>query len=115
MSAVLRYSMMRFALFVLVLAVLRLAGASTLVAVGGAAVVSMLLAYVLLRGPREAAARVVAERTAARLDARRSGADDDADVEDRAVDAAPVGQAEPTGPTDRVRRVEPDGPAEPSR
>ena len=112
MSAVLRYSMMRFALFVLVLAVLSAAGASTLVAVGGAALVSMLLAYVLLRGPREAAARVVAERTAARIGARRSGVDDDADVEDRAVDAAPDQQP---GRADRVRRVEPDGPAEPSR
>jgi len=100
MSAVLRYSMMRFALFVLVFAVLALVGAEPLVAVGGAALVSMLLAYVLLRGPREAAAQVVAERTAARLDARRSRLDDDAEVEDRAVDAAPV---------------EPNGPAEPSR
>jgi hypothetical protein len=69
-TAVLRYTLLRLALFVAVLAVLSLAGASELTAVIGAAVVSVLLSYVLLRGPRETAARAIAERTQARLEAR---------------------------------------------
>ncbi len=97
MTAVLKYTVLRLGLFVAALLVLFLLGARELVALVGAAVISLLLSYVLLRGPREAAARAVAERTRARLGeppaegeqpaARRPRLDDDAVAEDAALDA----------------------------
>ena len=106
MTAVLRYTVLRIALFVAALAVLALLGASQLTALVGAAVVSLLLSYVLLRGPRDAAALAIAERTRARLDARngtaadgqapdggrrRSRIDEDAAAEDAAVEHRATG------------------------
>ncbi len=113
MNAVLRYTVLRIALFVAALAVLALLGASELTALVGAAVISLLLSYVLLRGPRDAAALAIAERTRARLDARSGVAQDaaaeDAAAEDAAVDDVARGDRRTGRPTDRPAD---QGPAE---
>lgn len=90
MSAVLKYSLLRFALFGVVFAALWATGAGPVVAVFGGALVSVLLAYVLLRGPREAATRAIEEQTRRRLEQRSVAppVDQDAAVEDAAVDRA---------------------------
>jgi hypothetical protein len=95
-TAVLKYTVLRIGLFAAALVILTLLGARELGALVGAAVISLLLSYVLLRGPREAAARAVAERTRARLGEppadgqepapRRPHLDDDSAAEDAALD-----------------------------
>ena len=91
MVALLKYSVLRLALFVAVLGGLAWAGANLMIAVVGAALVSMMLSYVLLRGPRDQLARLVADRTEHRLVAaqRRVGAKaaEDAAIEDAADEA----------------------------
>jgi positive regulator of sigma E activity len=93
-SAVLKYSVLRLGLFVAALVVLSLLGASELTAVVGAALVSLLLSYVLLRRPREEMAQVIAERTERRLAQPRRGARPDADAaaEDAALDGQDRGR-----------------------
>lgn len=83
MNPVAKYTLARLALFVGALALLSLAGAGRLTAVAGAALVSMLLSYLLLRGLRDQVAERVAEGVQRRLDdkARRRLAEQDADPE----------------------------------
>jgi len=89
--ALLKYSVLRLALFVAALGGLAWAGANLMIAVVGAALVSMMLSYLLLRGPRDQLARVVADRTERRLVAaeQRIGAQaaEDAAIEDAADEA----------------------------
>jgi hypothetical protein len=63
---VLRYTVLRLGLFVVVLAALFAAGARGLLLVGLTVVVSLALSYLLLRKQRDAMAVVIAERIAAR-------------------------------------------------
>ncbi len=56
-----------------------------------AVLIGLMLSYAAFRGPRDAAARWLADRAERRRAAkgpRTSDIEDDADVEDRAVDAA---------------------------
>lgn len=87
------YSVLRVALLVLSWLLLTWAGLHPLAALLVAAFVAWGLSYVALGGPRDAAARYLAERAAVR--ATHAGrpvlsphAREDADVEDAAVDAA---------------------------
>lgn len=91
MLPVLKYTVMRLVLFVVALALLSLAGAGRLTAVVLAALVSALVSYLLLRGPRDAVAQVIAERVESRLDHPGrfgQGVREDEQVEDAAVDRA---------------------------
>lgn len=90
-SAVLRYSLLRLGLLVVVLVVLRLVGFGGWLLILLAAVVSMALSYVLLAAPRAQLSRQIAaraERPAARRRPSRFDRhlDDDAAVEDAAVE-----------------------------
>ncbi|HZI98208.1 MAG TPA: DUF4229 domain-containing protein [Actinomycetales bacterium] len=83
------YTVLRLALFVAVLAVIALIGARGWLLLLLAAVVSLALSYVLLRGPRERLAEQVAERAdpSRRRPGRVSKAlDDDARAEDEAAE-----------------------------
>ena len=85
--ALLKYSVLRLALFVAVLALLAVFGMGQLFAIIGAALVSMMLSYLFLSGPRNAAASELAERVQRRAAAHGpSGAQADAAHEDAAVD-----------------------------
>lgn len=77
--------MARLALFVVSLALLAWAGAGQLWAIVGAAVISMLVSYVLLRGLRDQVALQVADRVARRTGRPAPGEDELA--EDAAVDS----------------------------
>lgn len=89
MAPVLKYTVLRLALFVAVLALLTALRAGPLLAIVGAALVSMMLAYLFLRGPRDEVTARIAERMERRAGRRGpSAADLDAAVEDAAVDAA---------------------------
>ena len=83
MNPVAKYTLARLTLFVAVLALLSLAGAGRVTAVIGAAVISMLLSYLVLRGLRDQVAERVAGRVQRRLDraAERRAADRDAEPE----------------------------------
>ena len=91
MLPVLRYSVMRLALFVATLGLLALVGARGLLLLMLAAGVSFALSYVLLWRARSDVSRVISERVAARLDRPRSGfarrLQEDDEIEDAAVDA----------------------------
>ncbi|MBI4941584.1 MAG: DUF4229 domain-containing protein [Actinobacteria bacterium] len=97
----LKFTVLRLALFLVALVTFSWLGAGTLLAVALAAVVSALLSYVLLRGPREELASTVHDRIQRRLEAgearssagSRRRAEDDA-VEDAAADAALARQDE---------------------
>ena len=96
MVAFVKYSVMRLALFVGVLALLAVLQAGPLLALAGAVVVSTMLSYVLLRGPREAVTAQLAERVERRADRRPpTRAEQDAAAEDAAVDAAAEAAVEP--------------------
>ncbi len=92
--ALIKYTVLRLALFVAAMGVLYLLGARGILNLALAAVVSMLLSYLLLRGPREALAQEVAGRVGRRLDGPADGSrgmlglDDDSAAEDAAVDNA---------------------------
>jgi len=75
---------MRLALFVGALWLLFLLGAGPLGAIIGAAVVSFLLSYVLLRGPREQVVEQIAERAERRHQHPAAPTDKDAAHEDAA-------------------------------
>lgn len=86
---------MRLALFAVALGLLYLAGVRGLLNIVLAALVSLMLSYLLLRRPREQLSQEIAERVAGRLkkdpSTRRPaplGLDDDAESEDAAVDRA---------------------------
>jgi Protein of unknown function (DUF4229) len=88
MVPLLKYSVMRLALFVAVLGILAVLGAGPLLAVIGAALVSMLLSYVLLRGTRDELATTIADRVQRRTEDRVAGVvDEDTAIEDAAADA----------------------------
>jgi C4-dicarboxylate-specific signal transduction histidine kinase len=76
-----KYSLARLGLFVAVLAVLSLLGAGRITAVLGAAVISLLLSYVLLRGLRNAASQQIADRVQRRLDERAARREADSEPE----------------------------------
>ena len=100
---VLKYTVMRLALFVVVLALLSWAGAGKLTAVVGAALVSALVSYLVLRGPRDEVARLLAHRVEARLDNPGrfgQGLREDEQVEDAAVDRAVA--PDPARPNDQA-------------
>jgi hypothetical protein len=90
----LKYSVMRLALFVASMGLLYLLQIRGLLNIVLAAVISLLLSYLLLRRPREELTQQIADRVAGRLkggpSARRSslGLDDDAEAEDAALDSA---------------------------
>jgi hypothetical protein len=83
----LKFTVLRLALFVAALAALAALGAGLVVAVVGAGVVSMLLSYLLLRGPREALSRQIAEYSERRLSKHQPVASPDSQAEDAADDA----------------------------
>ncbi len=85
MNPLLRYSMARLALFVVSLGLLVWAGAGQLWAIIGAAVISMLVSYVLLRGLRDQVALQVADRVARRT-GQRPGPGVDEQTEDAELD-----------------------------
>ena len=90
-GAVLKYSVLRLSLFVMATVVVWQLGATPVLAVLIGAVISLLLSYVLLRGPREEMAQALAARVSARAGRparppRRGRAQDEA-AEDRAADA----------------------------
>lgn len=85
------YTLIRLALIAVAWVVLWLAGLSGPIAFAAAVLIGLMVSYLAFRGPRDAAARWLADRAARRRAAkgpRASGIEDDADVEDRAVDAA---------------------------
>jgi hypothetical protein len=88
---VVRYTLLRLALFAAVLLVLSLAGARGVLLLALTVVVSMGLSYLLLRKQRDAVAGVVAERLAARAGEPHAPGDDEAaeDAEDDARRAQP--------------------------
>jgi hypothetical protein len=96
---VLVYSVLRLLLFAAALGALWLAGMRGWLLVLVAAVVALMLSYLTLNRPREAASRYLAERAERRA---RTGErfsreiEDDAAVEDAAVDAADGPEAHPT-------------------
>lgn len=106
--AVLRYSLLRLALFAVALLALLWAGMNPWLSPLLAAFVAWGLSYVLLPGPRDAAALEVAQRVQARR--ARGGrveltgrARQDAEVEDAADEAARTGklaERPSPGPTD---------------
>ncbi|GIG22201.1 hypothetical protein Cch01nite_29250 [Cellulomonas chitinilytica] len=87
------YSVLRLALFAACVGLLWWAGMRSWLVVVVAALVAWALSYVLLRGPRDAAARQLADRAERRRvlgDRERFGvrAQEDADLEDAADEAA---------------------------
>ncbi len=93
-----KYSVLRLALFVGAMGVLYLCGARGLLNLLLAAVISMLLSYLLLRGLRDEVSRAIAGQIEARLPPsgpRTLGLDDDSTAEDAAVDAADAVVREP--------------------
>lgn len=100
MLPVLRYSLLRFALFTACLGVLYLAGARGLLDLVLAAAVSLALSYVLLAGPRRQVSELLAERTTRRAAPRgrfARGIAEDAALEDAALEDAAVDGEEPAG------------------
>lgn len=85
MGPLLKYTLLRFALFFAVLAVLWIAGARSWLLLLLAAVASFALSYVVLRGPREEVAARLAARSSNRLEQRRTESDEQA--EDAALDS----------------------------
>lgn len=88
--AVLRYSVLRLAIFIGSLLLLSLIGVKqSLLMLVLAAVISLALSYLLLGRPREQLAQELAARIEGRLEGKRpGGVDADAAAEDAAVDAA---------------------------
>ncbi|GMA22841.1 hypothetical protein GCM10025864_06000 [Luteimicrobium album] len=105
------YTLVRLALIAVVWVVLWLAGLSWPIAFAAAILIGLMVAYLAFRGPRDAAARWLADRAARRRAAkgpRASGIEDDADVEDRAIDAAAAsGQDAAPAPVPPTARAPP--------
>lgn len=101
MAPLVKFTVLRLGLFVAVLAVLAWLGAGFVLAVVLAALVSMLLSYVLLRGPRDELAGMIAQRVAARTGgaaprtaAGRRRVEDEA-IEDDLADRLHAGPPQP--------------------
>jgi predicted membrane metal-binding protein len=91
--ALIKYSVMRLALFVASLVLLWAVGVrQSILMLVLAAAISLALSYVLLRRQRDDLARAIAERTQARLDRHPGFAQADADAEDAAIDAGTAGR-----------------------
>lgn len=89
--ALLKYSVLRLALLVVIAVALYLAGLRDLPLIVAAPVLALMASYVVLGGPRDAAAVALAERRARRTaaGARFSrGIEDDAAAEDATVDGS---------------------------
>jgi hypothetical protein len=96
----LKYTVLRLALFVASMGVLYLLGMRGLLNVAVAALISLMLSYVLLRRPREDLSQAIAGRISRRLadpSERRTplGLDDDAAAEDAALDAVALADNPP--------------------
>ena len=89
---VLRYTLLRLAVFAAVLALLYAAGARGILLAALTVVVSLALSYLLLARQRDAVAAVVAERVARSHEPRRPGVDEA--VEDAEDDARRAAQEE---------------------
>jgi len=84
----LKYSVLRLVMFVAVLALLAVLRAGPMISIVGAAVVSMMLSYLFLRGPRQEAAATLAERVNRRTAGRApTGSVADETHEDAVLDA----------------------------
>lgn len=95
------YSLLRLALFAVVTALLWWAGMRSWVAPLLGAFLAFGLSYVLLAGPRDAAALHLARRAEERRAGRTSGrAADDAAAEDAALDGTPADEPAGTTPAD---------------
>ena len=106
MNAFAKYTLFRLAIFVGTLGLLAWAGASALLALGLAAVISALLSYLLLRPLRDQVAANLAARTERRLARGEAlSAGKDAQIEDAAIDG--------TGQPAAVQPVKPVTPTEP--
>jgi hypothetical protein len=112
---VVRYSLLRFALFTACLGILYLAGARGLLDLVLAAGVSLALSYVLLAGPRRQVSELLVERASRRAGAAFPGRfarrlAEDAAVEDAAVeDVADEDAADDRERADHGRNVGSDG------
>lgn len=84
MAPLLKFTLLRIALFLAVLALLYVAGARSWLLLLLAAVISLALSYILLRGPRDELAAALAARS---FRERTSWADEDAEAEDADADA----------------------------
>ena len=85
------YTLLRLALIAAAWVVLWLLGLTGPIWFVVAVLIGLMVSYAAFRGPRDAAARWLAERVERRRAAkgpRTSRIEDDADVEDRAIDAA---------------------------
>ena len=103
MAPLLKYTVFRLALFVAALALLAALGAGLIVAVVGAALISMLLSYLFLKRPREELARLIQDRTEKRLAVREKVGEHDASIEDAAIEAQSGVRSQPeTEPEQRA-------------
>lgn len=86
MLPLLKYSVLRLALFVALLVVFWVLGAGRIIAVIGAALASTMLSYIFLRGPRDRVTAEIAEHVQRRTERRGPTlTEQDEAVEDRAV------------------------------
>ena len=84
-----KYVLLRLALFVVAVTLLGVLGAGRELALVGGVLISALLSYVLMRRMRDAATVAVVDRVQARSERRRAArVDEDALVEDAQVDEA---------------------------
>ena len=97
--SLLKYTVLRLALFIAALWLFWFVTRSALVAVIGAGVVSFLLSYLLLRGPRDELARRVSDQIERRRLKDDAEPDEDMAVEDAVVDAANDDSADPKAKT----------------
>ncbi|PFG34134.1 DUF4229 domain-containing protein [Sanguibacter antarcticus] len=92
--ALLRYSVLRLALLVVIAVVLYQVGMRSIQLVVVAALLALMVSYILLGGPRESAAVEIAERRARRAaggERFSRGIEDDAAAEDARIDGAAAG------------------------
>ncbi|GLY27599.1 DUF4229 domain-containing protein [Kineosporia sp. NBRC 101731] len=88
-QALIKYTVMRLAIFVVVLIVLDLFMDPSVVWIALGAGISLALSYLLLSRPREQLTEAIVERTEKRLNAKHEGlARSDAEIEDEADEAA---------------------------
>lgn len=96
--ALLKYSVLRLALLAVVAVALYAAGLRDLPLIVAAPVLALMLSYVVLSGPRDAAAVALAERKArgnAGGERFSRGIEDDAAAEDATVDGADLRKTRP--------------------
>ena len=112
MLPLVKYVLLRLALFVVAVTLLGVLGAGRELALVGGVLISALLSYVLMRRMRDAATVAVVDRVQARSERRRAArVDEDALYEDALVDTQPgdVQTQEPEQDAEegRVRRTRP--------